>query len=162
MIFDEKFFLAVAFVAFFALVIKFTKDALIRSLEEKSKQIAKDLIEAKEMKDRATRLLASAEKHAVESELYAQKLIKDAEIEALRYSSEAKKSIDQDIAKRTAAAIERIKIEENIAVTQIKNSIILGAVENISNNVAQSSKNSDQTIANKIIEKSLSDLEKAF
>ncbi len=155
--FDEKFWLAMAFLAFLALLLKFAKSAIIKSLEAKSQQIAKEILDAKEMKEKAAQLLAKAEKFAQESELYAQKVIKDAEIEALKYANETKKTIEEEVAKKTAAALERIKMEEQLAVSQIKEKIINGALSEFTEKFAKDQNNEQHKILN---DKAIKDLEK--
>lgn len=157
--FDEKFWLALAFLTFLALLIKLAKSTILKSLNEKSQEIAKEILNAKEMKEKAAKLLDKAEKYAHDSELYAQKLIKDAEIEALKYSVESKKLVDEEISKKTAATLERIKMEETIAINKIKEKIITSAIANFSENFAKSQNLTSHQTLN---EKALKDLEKTF
>ncbi len=155
--FDEKFWLALAFLTFVILLVKLAKNSLIKSLNDKSQQIAKEILDAKEMKEKAAKLLEKAQKYAHDSELYAQKLIKDAEIEALRYAAESKKSMEDEVAKKTAATLERIKMEESIAISQIKEKIINGAIENFTQDFL---KNQNPSSHEAINSKALQDLEK--
>lgn len=157
--FDEKFWLALAFLTFLTLLVKLAKSAILKSLNEKSQQIAKEILDAKEMKERAVKLLAKAEKYAHESEIYAQKLIKDAEIEALKYSAEAKKSVDTEISKKTAATIERMKMEETIAINKIREKIVTSAISNFSDNFVKNPDAENHQILN---DKALQNLEKTF
>jgi F-type H+-transporting ATPase subunit b len=101
--FNEKFWLAIAFFAFIALVIKLAKSSIAKSLDDKSKAIAEEILAAKEMKERALKLLASAEKYNSESLNYSQKLIKDAEVEAQKFLAEAQKSVEDEVAKKTTS-----------------------------------------------------------
>ena len=157
--FDEKFWLALAFFTFVLLLVKFAKNSIVKSLNDKSQQIAKEILDAKEMKEKAAKLLEKAQKFAHESELYAQKLIKDAEIEALRYSAEAKKAVEDEVAKKTAATLERIKMEETIAINQIREKIVTSAITNFSQEFLQNQNASSHQAIN---EKALKDLEKTF
>ncbi len=131
--FNEKFWLAIAFTAFLALLFKLARTSIGKALDDKSKAIAEEILAAKELKEKAVKLLASAEKFANESSTYAQKLIKDAENEAQKFLTEAQKSAEDEVTKKTAAAIERIKQEEAITIRDIKNEIVslaLQAAEN--------------------------------
>ena len=65
--FNEKFWLAIAFVAFLALLLKFARTAITKSLDDKSKAIAEEILAAKDLKEKAVKLLAHAEKFSSES-----------------------------------------------------------------------------------------------
>ena len=154
---DPKFWLAIAFFTFVALVIKFARATISKSLEAKSKAIAEEILAAKEMKERAILLLAKAEKYAEESENYAAKLLQNAEDEAKKFAAEAAQMVESEIAKKTAASIERIKIEETSAIREIKNRIVNLAIENLSENIGK-----EMTAANhdQLVSKALGDFEK--
>ncbi len=156
---DPKFWLAIAFFTFIALVIKFARASISKSLEAKSKAIAEEILAAKEMKERATALLAKAEKYAKESESFAAKLIKDAEDEAKKFAAEAAEMVASEIAKKTAASVERIKIEEISAIREIKNRIVNSAIANLSENLGKemTKENHEQ-----VISKALGDFEKVI
>lgn len=131
--FNEKFWLAVAFAAFLALLYKFARGAIVKSLEDKSRSIAEEILAAKEMKEKAAHLLELSEKFAQESDAYAAKLMRDAESEAQKFLDEAKKSAEEEVAKKTAAAAERIKQEELLVISAIKNNIIASALSEVEN-----------------------------
>lgn len=147
--FNEKFWLAISFVTFILLLIKFVRPQMAKALDGKSKAIAEEIMAAKEMKERAIQLLAKAEKYSAESASYAQKLIKDAEAEAEKFAAEARQTLDQEISKKTAASIERIKLEEIGAIRDIKTKIVAAAMENLSENIAakMDQKNHEQLVA---------------
>jgi len=154
---DPKFWLAIAFLTFIGLVVKFARATISKSLEAKSKAIAEEILAAKEMKERATALLAKAEKYAQDSESFAAKLLKDAEDEAKKFAAEAAEMVNLEIAKKTAASIERIKIEEMSAIREIKSRIVNSAISELSENLSKemTKENHDQLIA-----KALGDFEK--
>ena len=80
--FDEKFWLALAFLAFLTLLIKFVFPKLTKILDGKSKKIAEDILEAKKLREGAQKLLEEAQafhKHSIE---HSQKIITDAIEEA--------------------------------------------------------------------------------
>ena len=60
--FNEKFWLAIAFTSFVLLILKYVRPLIIKALDNKSKQIAEEILAAKEMKEKALRLLERAEK----------------------------------------------------------------------------------------------------
>jgi len=157
--FNEKFWLAIAFVAFLALLLKFARTAITKSLDDKSKAIAEEILAAKDLKEKAIKLLAQAEKFSSESSSYAQKLIKDAENEAQKFLAEAQKSVEDEVAKKTAAAFERIKQEEAITIRDIKSRIISSALQAAENGAM---KNLNETQNETVLAKATQDLSSAL
>lgn len=156
---NEKFWLAISFATFILLLIKFVRPQMTKALDDKSKAIAEEILAAKEMKERAVQLLAKAEKYSAESASYAQKLIKDAEAEAEKFSTEARQMLDQEISKKTASSIERIKLEEIGAIRDIKTKIVAAAMENLSENIAAKM---DQKNHGQLIDQATQDFEKVI
>jgi F0F1-type ATP synthase membrane subunit b/b' len=111
----------------------------------------------KELKEKAIQLLAKAEKYQKESEKYSQKLMKDAQDEAQKYAEESKQMVEVEIAKKTAAALNRIQIEEASAIREIKSKIVTLAIANLSQNISKelTSANHEQLFA-----QAMQDLEK--
>jgi F-type H+-transporting ATPase subunit b len=159
MLHDPKFWLAIAFVTFIALIVKFAKTFILKSLEAKSKAIAEEILSAKEMKDRAAALLKKAEKYAKDSENFATKLLKDAEDEAKKFAADAAKMMENEIAKKTAASIERIRMEEVIAIREIKSRIVNLAIADLSQNI---SKELNAESHDQLVTKALGDFEKVI
>ncbi len=154
---NEKFWLAVAFTAFVLLIIKYVNPKISKALGDKSKSIAEEILAAKELKEKAIQLLAKAEKYQKESENYSQKLMKDAQDEAQKYAEESKQMVELEIAKKTAAAVNRIQIEEASAIREIKSKIVALAIANLSENIGKelTSANHEQLFA-----QAMQDLEK--
>jgi F-type H+-transporting ATPase subunit b len=143
--FDEKFWLAISFVTFAVLFKKYAWPHIIKGLDSKSKEIANSILEAKEMKEGAERLLIEAKKYHQEARDYANKILQDAEKDAKNLTSEAKDALEKEIAKISTAAKQRIKNEEEKAVRQIKEEIVAKAMKNIEadfNNIDRSSHSS--------------------
>lgn len=147
--FNEKFWLAIAFFTFFGAVIKFVWPMISKALEGKSKSIAEEILAAKEMKERAAKLLEKAEKYHAESMKYADKLVKDAEDEAQKFTAESKRIVEEELNKKTAAAVARIKLEEESTIRQIKAKIVSSAIQSLTDNLSKdmSKKDHDHLIA---------------
>ncbi len=156
---DPKFWLAVTFITFIALIIKIAGRKITKSIEEKAKLIAEEILAAKEMKERAAALLIKAEKHLEDSENYAAKLLQDAENEAKKFAEEAAEMMEIEISKKTSAAMERIKMEEAIAIREIKNRIVNSAVDNLSSNI---DKDLNASNHEKLIDQAINDFEKVI
>lgn len=152
--FDEKFYLALAFLTFLGLIIKFVWPKLATALDANSKQIAQELLEAKELKERAEKLLKDAEKFYQDSLTYAEKLARDAEIEAKQITELAKNDLAIEIQKKTDAAIARVKLEEERLVRELKLKIVENAIAEISQNLDFNDSEQD-----KLLVKSIKNLE---
>jgi F-type H+-transporting ATPase subunit b len=152
--FDEKFYLALAFLTFLGLIVKFVWPKIANALDENSKKIAKELLEAKELKERAQKLLKDAEKFYQDSVLYAEKMARDAESEAKQITEIAKNDVALEIQKKTDAAIARVKLEEERLVRELKLKIVENAIAEISQNL-----DFDADEQGKLLTKSIKNLE---
>jgi F0F1-type ATP synthase membrane subunit b/b' len=148
--FDEKFWLAVA------LVIRFVLPIISGQIDAKIKQIAEELLAAKEAKEKAKQLLVDAEERYQASVEFSDKLIKDAAIEAQKLLLEVQKSAENEVAKKMEALNARIKSEEERAVREIKIGIINSALKT----VEASLQNADAQRSNVMVKKAVSDVSK--
>ncbi|MES2678040.1 MAG: hypothetical protein V4612_07015 [Pseudomonadota bacterium] len=149
---DPKFWLSISFLIFLALVIKFVLPKIILALDSKSKQIADQIIAAKQMKEKAEQLLLAAKKHHEESLAYCQKLIEDAKAEAAKLVADSQKSLGEELAKKTDLAKERIALEEEKTIREIKSGIISAAIKIIATKAANLSGNSAADLSKKAID----------
>ncbi len=152
--FDEKFWLAIAFFSFLGLLIKFVFPKIVKNLDAQSKKIAEDILEAKKLRETAQKLLEEAQvfhKHSVE---HSQKIITDAIEEAKKIEINSQKSLEDQIKKASDIAMERLKSEEESAIRQVKINIINEAIEQFS---AIKFRDDEQ---NKIIEKAIEKISK--
>jgi F-type H+-transporting ATPase subunit b len=155
--FNEKFWLAIAFLAFLILIIKYAWPLISKALSNKSKQIAEEILAAKEMKEVAQKLLAKAEKNYQDSLGFAEKLIADAKKESANFAAESKQILESELAKKSAASLERIKMEEAHAIREIKEKIISGALQTFS---TEMEKNLDANQKNHLVAQATQQLEK--
>ena len=149
--FDEKFWLAIAFLGFVGLILKYAMPHILGGLDEKSQQIAKDLNDAKEMKEKAKALLADAELRYQEAINFSDKLIKDSAIEAQKLLKDANDAATTEISKKMSALNNRIKQEEENAIREIKAKIIALAINSLQSNVSGIKKESlDNSLKNSL------------
>ncbi len=135
--FDEKFWLAVSFIGFITLIIKYVIPPIKLSLDAKSRQIAEEILAAKEMKEKAALLLEKAEIYCQESYQHAEKLIRDAEIESQKLIESSILALELEVKKKTDSALERIRNEELATIRQVKTQIVNYAVENLNKTLSQ-------------------------
>lgn len=147
--FDEKFWLAIAFLGFVSLVVRHVAPIIIKQLDAKSKQISEELLEAKEMKEQATRMLAASEERYKEAIIFADNLIKDSAIEAQKYFAEALNLAEVEIAKKMQAVENRIKQEQESAAREIKIKIIDAALQTVQGNMYDLQKNQASDLVKK-------------
>jgi len=155
-IIDEKFWLAIAFLAFVLLIIKYVWPILSNKIDDQSKQIAKDLLEAKEMKELAEKLLQDTKKQHEAALENSKRIIADAESEAVKFIEDSRKTLENEIAKKMAAFDGRIKGEEERAIRDMKTKIVNMALQNAQANL----QNVEKESANNIVKKSLDDISK--
>jgi len=89
-----------------------------------------------------------------ESITFAEKLLKDAEIEAQKLIKETEHVLKEELKKKTNAAQDRIKTEQESAIRTIKSKIILDAMSLLSKDLGI-----DQNGHEKLTEKSLKNFE---
>ena len=152
--FNEKFWLAIAFFSFLGLLIKFVFPKIAKNLDSQSKKIAEDILEAKKLREGAQKLLEEAQAFHKYSIEHSQKIITDAIEEAKKIEINSKKSLEDQIKKFSDIALERLKSEEESAIRQVKINIINEAIQQFS---TINFKDDEQ---NKIIEKALEKISK--
>lgn len=131
--FDEKFWLAIAFVVFIVFIYKFLGNKINSILNEKSQQIASDLLLASQAKEKAEKLLQEVQDYNQQSLKYAEKLKLDTSSELNIMYQNATLSLQQELAKITEASQKRLQEEEQIAVRKVQETIISQAIEIVAN-----------------------------
>ncbi len=152
---NEKFWLAIAFFSFVALVIKYYGPKIANALDNKSKSIAQDIISAKEARKKAEELLVLVQEMQDKSIIDAKRLILEAESESKNLLQNAQDLINQEIARMTLMASQRSKAEEEASKREIKTKILLSAIAQLQE---KSALNADEQ--NKIIDKSIKNFER--
>ena len=125
---NEKFWLAIAFFSFVAIILKKFSPNIAKALDDKSKAIAQDILLAKEARNEAEKILASAKQIHENTIENAKKLISDADNEAKVLLHNASEILNNEIARMTALASQRIKNEEEATIRQIKTKILYSAL----------------------------------
>jgi len=149
MFLDPRFWLTISFLIFTILLIKYVLPKILAALDNKSRQIADSIEQAKRMKEQAEQLLLAAKKYHEESLAYCQKLISDAKAEADKLLSDSKKELEEELLTKTNLAKERIKQEEEKTVREIKSNIIAAAIKIITDKSDNLSVESSSAIAKK-------------
>lgn len=133
---NEKFWLAIAFLTFILLMYKYARSFLIKAIDDKAKLISDEITLAKNARIKAEQALIQAENFLKESKDFGKKLISDAEKEANEIIKSSERQVEDEISKKTKAAIARIEIEEKRAIRDFKIDLVEGSINYFENNIA--------------------------
>jgi F-type H+-transporting ATPase subunit b len=118
---DASFFVALGFVLFLVLLGYLgVHTKITTALDNRAAQIAKELAEAKRLRDEAAAVLASFEKKRAEAEAEAQAIIAQAKTEAEALTKEAADRMADFVARRTKQAESKIALAEAPASSEVR------------------------------------------
>ena len=118
---DPEFWVALAFVIFIGILIKFGVPKMVfSSLDERSDRIKQALDEAQRLRSEAQAVLTQYQKKREEAEKEAQAIIVSARVEAERLAGEAKGKVEEFIARRTKMAESKIAQAEAQALADVR------------------------------------------
>jgi F-type H+-transporting ATPase subunit b len=123
-------FALVGLLVFFAIAIYVKAPAaLAKSLDERAAKIRAELDEAKKLRDEAQSILAEYQKKREEAEAEAGQIVAAAKHEADLLLADAKEKTEDYVARRTAAAEQKIAQAERDAVNEVRARAVDMAVE---------------------------------
>ena len=112
----------VAFILFIALLVYLKVPAMLaKMLDERSAKIAKELAEARKLREEAQTLLASYQQKRVEAEKDAANIIAQARLDANEYAAEARRKLSETLDRRAKQAEQKIAQAEAAAVKEVRN-----------------------------------------
>lgn len=120
---DEKFWVAVAFVAFIWLVWKPVARIIARVLDERSEAIRNELEEAVRLREEAQVALAAYQKKQRESMKEADEILRKTREEAQRLQAKAEDELRRSLEERMKLALEKISQSETKALQDVQNHI---------------------------------------
>lgn len=134
---DSTFWALVGLVIFLALLAYLKVPGMIgRSLDERAANIAKELDEARTLREEAQALLAEYHRKRKEAEKEASEIVAAAQREAASLLSEAKAKSEDYIVRRNKLAEQKISQAESDAVNQVRASAVDIAVAAASSLIA--------------------------
>jgi F-type H+-transporting ATPase subunit b len=89
-------------------------------LDARSAAIARELEEARKLREEAEQLLADYKRKAQNADAEAKAILSQAEREAAAYAKEARAAFDEAVCRRLSLAEQKIKLEEEKARKQIR------------------------------------------
>jgi F-type H+-transporting ATPase subunit b len=112
---------AISFVLFVGLLVYLKVPAMLaRMLDERSAKIARELAEARKLREEAQSLLASYQKKRAEAEKDAADIIDLARKEAESYTAEARRKLAETLERRTKQAEQKIAQAETAAIKEVR------------------------------------------
>jgi len=156
MVHDPTFWVAVAFVAFvgFAVYLK-VPGMLTKMLDERSAKIAKDLEEARRLREEAEKLFADYDARAKAAQQEAEGIIAQARAQAEREAKAAEAALAQALERRAKAAQDKIAQAEAQAVAEVRAAAVEAAILAARKVVAESLTPAD---AARLVDRSIGDL----
>jgi len=126
---DATFFAFVALVIFLGILGKLgIHKQLLKTLDDRSNAIAKELAEAQRLRDEAERLLKSYDAKRVEAEREAAATLEQAKKDAAQLAEDAKVQLEEAIKRRMRQAQERIARAEEQTIAEIRGAAAEAAV----------------------------------
>ncbi len=127
----------IALVLFIGLVVYLKVPGKIAAqLDERAENIAKQLADAKKLREEAQHLLAEYQRKRKEAEEEAEQIVASAKREAESLAAEAKQKTEEYIARRNALSEAKIKQAENDAVAAVRSAAVDLAVAAASDVIA--------------------------
>ena len=154
--FDESFFVALAFAAVIAafLYLKLPQ-RLLAALDAKSAEIANELDEARRLREEAEALLADYETRRKSAKQQAEEIVTEARETAQRLAEEARVAMQVQLARRTQQAESKIARAEEQLVGEVRAAITRLAVDAAAH-LIETGMSAQQ--ANTLIEQNISEL----
>ena len=126
---NTNFIVSIAFILFVAVLLKFGVPGMVTGmLDKRAEQIKADLDEARALREEAKAVLASYERKKKEVQEQADRIVASAKEEATAAAAQAKLDLAASIARRLAAAEERIASAEAGAVRAVREQAVAIAV----------------------------------
>ena len=154
--FDATFFVALSFVLFVIFVIwAGLPSTIIKSLDDRSEQIKKELDEARILHEEAQKLLATEKRKLEQCDAEVEDILKQASEQAALITEKSNKLLKEEIQRKQKQADLKIAQARDEAVREVKDkaselSLII-AKEYLKENI-------DDNVASDLIDKSISDL----
>ena len=154
--FDATFFVALSFVLFVIFVIwAGLPSTIIKSLDDRSEQIKKELDEARILHEEAQKLLAAEKRKLEQCDAEVEEILKQASEQAFLITEKSNNLLKEEIQRKQKQADLKIAQARDEAIREVKDkaselSLII-AKEYLKENI-------DDNVASELIDKSISDL----
>ena len=154
--FDATFFVALSFILFVVFVIwAGLPSTIIKSLDDRSKQIKKELDEARILHEEAQKLLATEKRKLEQCDAEVEEILKQASEQAALITEKSNNLLKEEIQRKQKQADLKIAQARDEAIKEVK-----AKASELSLVIAKEylKENIDDKIASELIDKSISDL----
>ena len=135
---DATFWVGAAFVLFVGILVYLKVPGMLTgALDERAKKISNDLDQARELREEAQVLLATYQRKQRDALKEAEGIIAHAKEEAMREAEQAEKKLEEAIARRQQAALNKIALAEAQAENEVRDTAIEIAIAAATAVVAQ-------------------------
>ena len=122
---DATFWVGAAFVLFVGILVYFKVPGMLTgALDERAKKISDDLDQARELREEAQVLLATYQRKQRDALKEAEEIIVHAKDEAMREAEQAEKKLEEAVARRQQAALNKIALAEAQAEYEVRDTAI--------------------------------------
>lgn len=124
-----EFWVMIAFLLFMAIIFYFkVPGSIARGLDARAEAIRKELDEARRLREEAAHLLADYQRKSREAEEEAKVIVDQAKREAEAIAAETRKSLAEQVERRTKVAEEKIARAEAQALGEVRTAAVEAAV----------------------------------
>lgn len=117
---NTTFWVAVALVLFFALIWWKGRQAIADGLAARIDEIRREIAEAEQLKEESLALLAKYQRQHKEALEQAEAIVENAKAEAKTMKAQATKRLDEQLARREAQAMDKIRQAEENALKEVR------------------------------------------
>jgi F-type H+-transporting ATPase subunit b len=126
---NTNFIVLISFLLFIGVLLKFGVPGMLTGmLDKRAAQIKSDLDEARALREEAKAILASYERKRKDVQAQADRIVASAKDEAVEAAAQAQTDLETSIARRLAAAEERISSAEAGAIRAVREQAITVAI----------------------------------
>lgn len=138
---DNTFFAFLALVIFLGIAMWAGAHRKMGSaLDDRARQIEKDISDARKLREDAEALLAEYKQKRIDAEKEAMSIVAQAKTDAAAYAEEAKRKLDESLARRTKQAEQKIAQAEAAAIKDVRSAATEKAIAAASQLIASSVK----------------------
>ena len=153
--FDAEFWVALAFVAFIGVLVKFAYRRIVEALDARSEGIKEEIEQAKSLREEAQQLLANYQRKHRDAVKEAEEIIAHAKVEADRMAAQAASDLELEVKRRTEIARAKIARAEAQVIADVRNMAVDIAVR-AAGDIVRERLGEDQ--ANQIVDTAISEL----
>ena len=121
MLSDANFWVLISFLLFIGVLVYYKVPKMVTdALDKRAADIAKELEEARKLREEAQQILASYQRKQRDAEKEAQAIIEQAQSEAERLAVETKAAMQEQVERRTRLAEDKIGQAETQAIKEVR------------------------------------------